>query len=71
MFSLQKLLGQEDKFFDLLEASAQEARTSVDALVRADRQPKTKPPSLTTSSKRGNTSGNCAHRSMKRSITLL
>jgi uncharacterized protein len=34
MFSLQKLLGQEDKFFDLLEASAQEARTSVDALVK-------------------------------------
>jgi uncharacterized protein Yka (UPF0111/DUF47 family) len=34
MFSLQKLLGQEDKFFDMLEASAQEARTSVDALVR-------------------------------------
>ncbi len=34
MFSLQKLLGQEDKFFNLLEASAQEARTSVDALVK-------------------------------------
>jgi uncharacterized protein Yka (UPF0111/DUF47 family) len=34
MFSLQKLLGQEDKFFGLLEASAQEARTSVDALVK-------------------------------------
>jgi len=34
MFSLQRLLGQEDKFFDLLEASAQEARTSVDALVK-------------------------------------
>lgn len=34
MFSLQKLLGKEDKFFDLLEASAQEARTSVQALVR-------------------------------------
>ena len=34
MFSLQQLLGQNDKFFDLLEASAQEARTSVDALVK-------------------------------------
>src|SRR5271156_3060048 len=34
MFSLQKLLGQEDKFFDLLEASALEARTSMDALVK-------------------------------------
>jgi uncharacterized protein len=34
MFSLQKLLGKEDKFFSLLEASAQEARTSVQALVR-------------------------------------
>ncbi len=34
MFSLQKLLGQEDKFFNLLEASAQEARTSVQALVK-------------------------------------
>lgn len=34
MFSLQKLLGQEDKFFDLLEASAQESRTSMDALVK-------------------------------------
>jgi uncharacterized protein Yka (UPF0111/DUF47 family) len=34
MFSLQKLLGKEDKFFSLLEASAEEARTSVQALVR-------------------------------------
>jgi uncharacterized protein len=34
MFSLQKILGKGDKFFDLLEASAQEARTSVDALVK-------------------------------------
>jgi uncharacterized protein Yka (UPF0111/DUF47 family) len=42
MFSLQRLLGKEDKFFNLLEASAEEARTSVQALVRfnlgADRQ---------------------------------
>jgi uncharacterized protein Yka (UPF0111/DUF47 family) len=34
MFSLQKLLGKEDKFFSLLEASAQEARNSVQALVK-------------------------------------
>ncbi|HPC59652.1 MAG TPA: DUF47 family protein [Verrucomicrobiota bacterium] len=34
MFSLQRLLGKEDKFFDLLEASAEEARNSVHALVR-------------------------------------
>lgn len=33
MFSLQKLLGKEEKFFDLLEASAEEARVSVNALV--------------------------------------
>ncbi len=32
MFSLQKLLGKADKFFDLLEASAQEACVSVQAL---------------------------------------
>ncbi|MEO7298182.1 MAG: DUF47 family protein [Verrucomicrobiota bacterium] len=32
MFSLQKLLGKEDKFFDLLEASAEEGRASVRAL---------------------------------------
>ena len=29
MFSLQKLLGKEDKFFTLLEASAEEARSTV------------------------------------------
>lgn len=34
MFSLQKLLGKEDKFFDLLEASAEEARSSVQALIK-------------------------------------
>ena len=34
MFSLQKLLGQEEKIFALLEASAQEARNSVQALVK-------------------------------------
>ena len=43
MFSLQRLLGKEDKFFSLLEASAREANTSVQALVRLskalDQQP--------------------------------
>ena len=34
MFSLQRLLGKEDKFFSLLEASAEEASTSVQALVK-------------------------------------
>jgi uncharacterized protein Yka (UPF0111/DUF47 family) len=33
MFSLQRFLGKEDRFFDLLEASAGEACTSVRALV--------------------------------------
>jgi uncharacterized protein len=33
MFSLQRLLGKEDKFFDLLQASAEEARHSIQALV--------------------------------------
>lgn len=34
MFSLQRLLGKEDKFFDLLEASAREAESSVKALIK-------------------------------------
>jgi len=34
MFSIQRLLGKEDKFFGLLEASAEAARTSVQALVK-------------------------------------
>jgi uncharacterized protein len=33
MFSLQKLLSKDDKFFDLLESSAEEARSSVELLV--------------------------------------
>src|ERR1051325_217883 len=33
MFSLQKLLSRDDKFFDLLESSAEEARSSVLLLV--------------------------------------
>jgi uncharacterized protein Yka (UPF0111/DUF47 family) len=39
MFSLQRLLGKEDKFFDLLEGSAQESRASVQALIRFIRNP--------------------------------
>src|SRR6266516_1894126 len=34
MFSLQKFLGQDDKFFTLLEASAEQCRASVLALRR-------------------------------------
>src|SRR5262249_13399540 len=34
MFSLQRLLGKEDMFFELLEASAEEARNSVQSLVK-------------------------------------
>jgi len=34
MFSLQKLLGKDDKFFDLLQASAEEGLRSVEALKR-------------------------------------
>jgi uncharacterized protein len=41
MFSLQRLLGKEDKFFDLLEASAQETRTSVQALISFMKNPDT------------------------------
>ncbi len=43
MFSLQRILGQEDKFFSLLEASAREAHASVQALVKLSKaldQPK-------------------------------
>jgi uncharacterized protein len=39
MFSLQKLFGKEDKFFTLLEASAEEARASVQALVKLNEAP--------------------------------
>src|SRR6266478_4164029 len=39
MFSLQKLLGKEDKFFDLLEASAGEGRGSVEALKKLIEHP--------------------------------
>ena len=43
MFSLQKLMGKDDKFFDLLEASAEEARHSVQALNRILANPATTP----------------------------
>ena len=44
MFSLQKLLGKEDKFFTLLEASAEEARGSVQALVKLSQTLDNPPP---------------------------
>jgi uncharacterized protein Yka (UPF0111/DUF47 family) len=34
MFSLKKLLGHDDKFYDLLEAGAEEAKASVDLFAR-------------------------------------
>ena len=43
MFSLQKLLGKDDKFFELLEASAEQARESVRALNRVLSKPNTVP----------------------------
>jgi uncharacterized protein len=39
MFSLQRLFGKEDKFFELLEASAEESRASVEALERFLKNP--------------------------------
>ena len=43
MFSLQKLLGKDDKFFTLLEASAEEGRASVQALKRVLTNPSVTP----------------------------
>jgi uncharacterized protein len=43
MFSLQKLLGKDDKFFDLLHASAEEGLHSVQALKRILTNPSTTP----------------------------
>jgi uncharacterized protein Yka (UPF0111/DUF47 family) len=40
MFSLQRFLSNADKFFDLLEASAEEARRSVQALVELINRPR-------------------------------
>jgi len=39
MFSLQKALAQDDRFFDLLEASAEQARASAQALIRFFKSP--------------------------------
>jgi hypothetical protein len=39
MFSLQRLLGKEDRFFDLLDASAAEACTSVRSLIDFVKKP--------------------------------
>jgi len=39
MFSLQQLLGKDDKFFRLMEGSAEEARASVQCLVRLVKHP--------------------------------
>ena len=33
MFSIQKLIGRDERFYDLLEASAQQADTSVHQLI--------------------------------------
>jgi uncharacterized protein Yka (UPF0111/DUF47 family) len=48
MFSLRKLMGKDDKFFDLLEASAEEARNSIGLLARfiQTRQTEGPPPNL-------------------------
>jgi len=43
MFSLQKLLGKDDRFFELLEASAEQARESVQALNRVLSKPASVP----------------------------
>jgi len=40
MISIQRLFGKEDRFFDLLVASAQEARQSIDSLTLVLRQEK-------------------------------
>jgi len=45
MFSLQKLIGKDDKFFNLMEGSAEEARASVQALIKLVAHPE-KPNSL-------------------------
>ena len=43
MFSLQKLFGKDDRFFGLLEASAEEARQSVQALTKLLQSPASTP----------------------------
>ena len=39
MFSLQKLLGKDDKFFNLMEGSAEESRASIQCLIRLLKHP--------------------------------
>ena len=39
MFSLQKVLGNDDRFFQLMEGSAEEARASIQCLVRLLKHP--------------------------------
>lgn len=39
MFSLQKVLGKDDKFFQLMEGSAEEARASIQCLVKLLKHP--------------------------------
>jgi uncharacterized protein Yka (UPF0111/DUF47 family) len=43
MFSIQKLLGKEDRFFDLLEASAREAHSCVEAVAKLVHENPAKP----------------------------
>jgi uncharacterized protein Yka (UPF0111/DUF47 family) len=45
MFSLQKILGKDDKFFQLMEGSAEEARATVQCLVRMMKHPDKAPSS--------------------------
>src|ERR1043165_3710976 len=40
MFSLQRLIGKDDKFFGLMEASAEECRTSIESLVNLLKAPR-------------------------------
>jgi len=42
MFSLQKLFGKDDKFFRLMEASAEECRTSIQSLIHLLKAPQEK-----------------------------
>src|SRR5436309_9633973 len=39
MFSLQKLLGKDDRFFELMEGSAEEARASIRSLIQLVKHP--------------------------------
>ena len=39
MFSLQKLLGKDDRFFELMEGSAEEARASIRSMIQLVKHP--------------------------------